>query len=349
MKRVTIIGAGITGLACAHRLRELDPTLDIKIITDSGRVGGPIETVKRDGFLIEGGPDAFVAAKPWALDLCKKIGLENEIIGTNEKFRKCFVVRGGRFAPVAEDFYQNGPNQLGFSSSGLGYEALVTLRGGMQLIIDKLVTALPEGMIEYHMPVEDIEGLLTSGSLVLALPANKAGVLLSFFDSELSGALNSIAYSSMMVIHFAYPREAIRHPLDGFGFLVPPGEKISIQGGTFSSVKFEGRAPEGHVLLRAFVRGDNVNIQNVENDLKQLLEIQGPPEWTKVHCHFQSMPQYPQLPEGHSEKVAQIESLVAKHPGLYLAGAAYRGVGIPDCVHDGELTAEKIVQCSQSR
>jgi oxygen-dependent protoporphyrinogen oxidase len=148
----------------------------------------------------------------------------------------------------------------------------------------------------------------------------------------------------------AFDRQQIRHPLDGFGFVVPAIERRRILSASFSSEKFSGRAPEGKILIRTFVGGacqrDLVDLgeadleQLVSEELAELLGISGPPLWTMIARWSQSMPQYHL---GHLGRVGRIEKLVRAIPGLELAGNAYRGVGIPHAIHSGEQAAERLL------
>ncbi len=114
--RVVIIGGGITGLAAAHRLvelsRESKRPFDIKLLEASSRVGGVIETHSRDGFLLEGGPDSFITERPWALDLCKRLGLEEQLIGITPENRRSFIARSNRLHEVPEGFYLLAPSRI---------------------------------------------------------------------------------------------------------------------------------------------------------------------------------------------------------------------------------------------
>ena len=95
INRIVVVGGGISGLAAAHRLIELGNT-NVTLLEASPRLGGTIETVHRDGFLIERGPDSFISEKPEAIELAKRLGLESQLIQTNEQFRRSFIVRDGR-------------------------------------------------------------------------------------------------------------------------------------------------------------------------------------------------------------------------------------------------------------
>src|SRR4051812_20486965 len=104
MKRVAIIGAGIAGLAAAHRLlersAETGELLELLIFESASRLGGIIRTEERDGFLLEQGPDSFITEKPEALQLAQRLGLKSQLIQTNEKHRRSFIVRGNQLIPV---------------------------------------------------------------------------------------------------------------------------------------------------------------------------------------------------------------------------------------------------------
>ena len=116
MKRIAVIGGGVSGLAAVHRLIELSQ-LDNKpiqiLLVDAGpRLGGIIHTENRDGFLLERGPDSFISEKPWALDLVRRLNLESSLIQTNEANRRSFIVRGGKLRPVPEGFQLLAPSRL---------------------------------------------------------------------------------------------------------------------------------------------------------------------------------------------------------------------------------------------
>ena len=136
MKRIAIIGGGITGLAAAHRVIELAYQLQnqikLTIFEASPRLGGTIHTEHRDGFLIERGPDAFISEKPEALALAQRLGIESRIIQTNEQHRRSFIVKHGRLRPVPEGFQLLAPSRLWpFLTSDI-----FTLRGKMRMAAD---------------------------------------------------------------------------------------------------------------------------------------------------------------------------------------------------------------------
>ena len=183
--------------------------------------------------------------------------------------------------------------------------------------------------------------------VIVAVEAHVAGRLLRYLDPPLATLLQVIPYASSVTVALGYRRADVPHPLDGFGFVVPRTEGRDLLACTFASVKFPGRAPDGHVLLRGFLGGalqpealardDADLIARARRDLRAALGITAEPVLTRLHRHAAAHPQYV---VGHAGTVEAIERRLAALPGLHLAGAAYRGVGIADCVRSGETAAE---------
>jgi oxygen-dependent protoporphyrinogen oxidase len=271
------------------------------------------------------------------------------------------VIRGLRRAsgPTAKE-----------TASGARYSLFLSFDRGMQVLTDALEQRISgQTSIRVNTTVESItrgretDGdssskwrLTTAGdetffadAVCLALPAYASSRLLSKLDPLLAAELADIPYASSATINLGFKRDDIPHPLDGFGFVVPFIEKRSLIACTFSSVKFAGRAPEGHSLLRAFVGGAlqpelmclsrTQLLPRVLGDLREMLGIERAPLFAEVATWERSMPQYH---VGHLERVKRIEERVAALPGLVLAGNAYSGLGIPDCIRSGEAAAEVI-------
>jgi oxygen-dependent protoporphyrinogen oxidase len=186
--------------------------------------------------------------------------------------------------------------------------------------------------------------------LILATPSPATAKLLQPIDTALGADLASIAHSGTAIVSLAYEAGQIGHPLDGMGAVVPAIEKSPILACSFSSRKYPHRAPDGMELLRVFVGGarrpelaemdDDQLRPLVLTELSRLLQIRGEPCYCRIAHWPGTMPQYH---VGHKELVSRIEARVAALPNLQLAGNAYHGVGIPDCIHGGELAAERVL------
>ncbi len=240
--------------------------------------------------------------------------------------------------------------------SGARYSMFLGFRRGVQTLSDAIAERIPDTRLNsrvssvrqqadgWSVNLESGEELAADG-LCLALPSPEVGRLVP----ELA-ELRSTPYASSATINFGFRREQVRHPLDGMGMVVPDREGRSIIACTFSSVKFPGRAPEGHVLLRAFAGGalaqqhyavsDEQMVAGALGDLDDLLGIDGEPEQVLVHRWPASMPQY-QL--DHLEMLGRVDAALERMPTLALAGNGYRGVGIPDCVAGGFAAADKLL------
>lgn len=247
-------------------------------------------------------------------------------------------------------------------ASGARWSLFVTLAGGMEELVAALAARLPAGAVRLDSPAEALAltrdgwqvrlragAVLHADGVILAGPAPRMGALVGPVDPPLGGLLDGIAYASAATVALAYRRAAVGHPLDGFGFVVPRVEGRVTLACTFSSVKYPGRAPDGFALLRVFIGGalqagllaqdDRTLLRLAHDDVAALLGISGEPVLSRVWRHPGTMPQYD---VGHLDRVAAVEARVEALPGLALAGGAYRGVGIADCIRSGEAAAERL-------
>ncbi len=249
---------------------------------------------------------------------------------------------------------RGGPKRTMFLSlkDGLG-EWVDSLRekiGKERISLKKKVVGLrrtEEG--DYDIQLSDGTSLETD-SIILATPSFITAKIVEEMDSKLSEILLTIPYVSSATVSLAYHRSQIHHPMDAFGFIIPRSEKRKIMASTWTSVKFNYRAPEDHVLLRVFVGGvnneqlvdldDDEMLRMIQEELKDIMDVEGDPILTRIYRWEKSMPQYL---VGHLEKVARIEERTNLQPGLFLTGCAYKGIGISDSVHDAEIVAEKAV------
>jgi oxygen-dependent protoporphyrinogen oxidase len=140
-KRIAIIGGGISGLAAAFFAREHTARrglpAEVVLLEEQPRLGGVIETICRDDFLIECGPDSFITEKPWALALTRELGLESEMIGTREQNRRAYVVCRGRLAEIPPGFFMLGPTRLGPLVQSSILSPLGKLRAGLDLLLPR--------------------------------------------------------------------------------------------------------------------------------------------------------------------------------------------------------------------
>lgn len=434
------------------------------VLEAGDRLGGVLQTVHRDGFLIERSADNFITDPPWAVDLCQRIGLGDQLIPTRTQERGALVVHRGRLERVPPGFmlmaparlwplvttpilspwgklrllaealvpsrpaadeslasfarrrlgrevferivqplvggiYTADPERLSLratlprfldmerqygsliraarkqpsaagaaadTNGGARYGMFVTPRDGITSLIDGLAARLPADSVQRNRPVErvmrgedgswrvhvagDSENVLTCEGLIVAVPGPAAARLLASLDRVLSMELARIEYAGTAIVTLAYRREQVAHPLDGFGFVVPAVERRQILAGSFSSVKFPGRAPSDAVLVRVFVGGacqsellelSDDELQSLaRRELTELIGAGGEPLFADVTRWPKAMPQYHL---GHESLVTQIEQAAAVWPNFALAGNAYHGVGIPNCVKSGEQAAERIV------
>ncbi len=259
-----------------------------------------------------------------------------------------------------------GPQAGPGGSSGPRWGLFAAPDAGMGLLVRALAARLPAGALRlgarvrgivpgggaparYRVVVDGGPAVPADG-VVVAARAPEAAALVDGLDPGLADLLRGISYASSAVVALGYERRQIAHPLDAFGFVVPRAERVPLLACTFSSVKFAGRAPEERVLLRAFAGGalrqddlardDDALAAMTETALRPLLGISGRPHLTCVHRHPEAMPQYLL---GHGARVARIEARTRDHTGFAVAGGAYHGVGIPDCIHSGEHAAERVL------
>ena len=237
-----------------------------------------------------------------------------------------------------------------------------SMKGGMGVLIDALAAKLPAGVVRCSAEVTAIEPLSGGGfrvvtrteavvadAVVLAAPAHAAARLVP--DREAARELARIPYVSTATVFFALDKAQVRSDLRGFGFIVPPGEG-DILAGTWVSSKWRGRAPDGAALVRAFVGGardpervaastDGQLVDFAKRELERLMGPLGAPRFVRVHRYENANPQ-PRV--GHGALLEKVRARCAEAlPGLSLVGAAYDGVGIPDCVRQARAAAGAIV------
>src|SRR5436190_2041440 len=219
--RIAVVGGGICGLAAAFRLRELHPDWQLTLLESSDRVGGILQTERCDGFLIEHSADMFATREPWALSLCQRLGIADELIGTNEQNRRAFVIRKGKLRRVPEGLTILAPKNLAAimrspimslrgklrlameyfvaakKESGARYGSFLAPREGMQRLVAKLAESIGPNRITYRWPVEELhatpEGKWRLRRLGEEETADFDGVILSATAKQSASLLGEVA------------------------------------------------------------------------------------------------------------------------------------------------------------
>jgi len=233
-----------------------------------------------------------------------------------------------------------------------------SLRGGMQELVDTLVTLLPGSRLRTKQPVASLQPgdggweVATAGgsekfdAVILAVPAPFAGALLLPVSPQAAALLANIQYTSSAAVLLAYDKLELP---SGFGFLVPASEGKKLLACTFAHNKFSHRAPEGAALLRCFFSSARYPelLQRREEDLKgfalqelkEILGLDAEPKLARVFRWRYGLPQYE---TGHLDRAAEIEAQLGQLRGLYLVGNSLRGIGVPDCIRSAKQAAETI-------
>jgi oxygen-dependent protoporphyrinogen oxidase len=268
---------------------------------------------------------------------------------------------------------QKAMGQPQSSDSGARYSIFVTFRDGMQSLVDAIAARLPAGTIRtgcrvrklsptaagdgWVLEIErdgagtdlaDREDRMEADGVVLAVPTFAMARMLESAAPDVAAELRKIDYASTLTVNLAFDRDAIRHPLDAFGLVVPHTEGMAMIGATFCHVKFADRAPKGKALLRAFVGGalnpwafemdDDDVVRRVLTELDGLLGIRKPPLFHTIHRWPRAMAQFS---VGHLDQIARIDRMLEAYPPVTTAGNAFAGGGVPDCIHRGETAAER--------
>lgn len=236
----------------------------------------------------------------------------------------------------------------------------ISFQDGMEEVVEELGARLT-GDCRLETAVEDLQqsesgymltlddgSRLAADAVILAVPAYVAARLLGSVAPEAARRLRRIRYVSTGTISLAYRAAEVSHPLDGFGLVIPRSERRPINALTWTSTKFDERAPEGHVLLRAFFGGsrnpqmmkvgDEELVTVVRSELKALLGIDARPLFHRIYRWPRANPQYD---VGHLKRVEAIEAALPER--VYVTGSPYRGIGIPDCVHQAQQTVTELV------
>jgi oxygen-dependent protoporphyrinogen oxidase len=251
----------------------------------------------------------------------------------------------------------------GHNGAGRKQPLFMTMRGGLDELVRGLQARLHGELLPgthvvelahtagpgYYLRTADGRALLAD-AVILATPAYAAADLVQPMHPRLATELRAIRYVSTATLSLGFRRDEFEHPLDGFGFVVSAREKSRLMACTWTSTKFDGRAPDEHVLLRCFLGGPRnqslVDLPDAElvrlarEELQATMGVKAQPVMARLYRWPQANPQYE---VGHLGRVERIEALAGELPGLYLTGSPYRGVGIPDCIEQGQATAQAVL------
>ncbi len=250
-----------------------------------------------------------------------------------------------------------------------------TLKGGLGQMVDAIVARIAGKTTVVNGRAETIErtaggfrirvdgSWLDAKRLVVACEAHSGAALLGGVDGRLAELLGEVQYSSSMTVALGYDEAEFRNPSGGpspkgyagFGFLVPKKERRRLIACTWVGTKFSDRVPEGKVVARCFLGGaedaavlsepDDAIIESVQDELSRIAGVTAKPRFWRIARWPRSMAQYT---VGHPRRLAEIEARTVAIPGLHLAGNAYTGIGVPDCIRMGRAAAEKILQQPQA-
>ncbi|HUM05753.1 MAG TPA: protoporphyrinogen oxidase [Terriglobales bacterium] len=237
-----------------------------------------------------------------------------------------------------------------------------SLKEGMQQMVDTLAVRIDPDAVRSSTAVQSVlfqdNGWTISAGyqsdhfdgLIIATPASAASALLQMADESLSRELGEIRYSSSVTVTLGYDELVRRSLPPGFGFLVPRSEGRRMLAATFVHNKFPHRAPENRAIVRCFLGGarDEEILQSgkdeirriVRDELRQIIKLSAEPLFVRVYKWQGAMAQYG---VGHLERLQRIETVLQKLPGLGLAGNAFTGIGVPDCVRSGKQAALKVL------
>jgi len=242
--------------------------------------------------------------------------------------------------------------------------AFVSLSGGVGALVEALVARLPANTLvracralrvrREAAPggyvVDTTSDLRHARAVVMAVPSYEAATLVQDLDASMAAECGAIGYASTATVALGYRADQVSHPMHGSGFVVPRAEGRALLAATWVTSKWPGRAPAGHVLLRAFLGGgrdpdrldrhDDAGLTRLATDeLGEVCGITGDPlrawvtRWTR---------QSPQYVVGHGARVRAIEARLDAHPGLFGAGSGFGAIGIPDCIAQGRATATRV-------
>lgn len=351
--KVVVVGAGIAGLVAAWELAR-HGGIDVTVLEAERRPGGVIVTEQVEGFVVEGGPDGFLAGEPELPELANELGIGDRVV--SQRARGTAVWTGKALEPIEEG---HAAQLLGIEATGAevkaGFRSFVNGMGEPVAALAQRLGGGQGGTLCFGLEVAGLtrQGsrwhvAITGGSthdadgIVLALPAYAAGRLLESVGVADARVLAEVVYAPSITVSLAYRSEQIEGRLEGAGFVV--ASPVQVRACTYASQKFPDRAPDGHVLLRAYLAPMNGDpAQTAHAELAKIIGIRAEPLWSRVFYWNRGLPRYGAR---HAEHVAKVRQRLSRLPRLAIAGAGYDGAGVSACVRSGRDAARLIARAT---
>ncbi len=372
--KIAIVGGGISGLSAAVRLQDLAAKSkvnpEIVLYESRGRLGGVVESVLRDGAIMECGPDSVYYEDPWMSSFLNRLGIESDIIRPNLNHSHSLIYVQGEFLPMLEKLkfmavadimplLWNAKSPEDYQ--GVKYSHFISFRQGMETLVRKMAEQISGVSVRLNSRVQKISrdgaSFLISGedfespadAVCSAATAKIAGRYLEPLNPALGGLLAKIPARRCATVNLVYRTASVGRIPNGMSFAIPLEENLRISGAVFSSVKFSGRTPAGETLVRVFVSektfpdmfgaSEKDLLDLAVDEIAPILRITEDPLNHWVSLFTESLPDYQ---AGHSETIKKVEAEVLKISGLVLAGNYLNGAGLLSCIKSGEAAADKI-------
>lgn len=242
-----------------------------------------------------------------------------------------------------------GPSRLLSFDAGMGVlPAAMTAHLGDRVVTGVTIRGVSRGVDGWQVTLDDGRAVM-GDHLVFATPARATATLVNAIDPVLAESLSAVSYAGLAVVALGFRAADVPHPLDGYGYLVTRREQMTTLGVVWESSLFPGRAPQGHVLLRAMIggartptaveRSDDECLDTARRELTRVLGVTADPVHASVFRWPQAIAQYT---VGHDQRLQRIRHLAAAHPGLHLCGTSYDGVSFNHAVKSGCTTARRL-------
>jgi protoporphyrinogen/coproporphyrinogen III oxidase len=343
---VVVVGAGLAGLSAAWQLRRAGA--DVTVLESERRAGGVVVTERRDGFVVEGGPDSWLASEPDISDLARELGLNGRLVKQSAAGSRLWNGKAlerleeGEAAALLGIHARPESLRAGFSTFAAGMGELTeSLAAGLgeRLRTPLGVSGLTPGRSGWRLAVTG-GAVVEAEAVVLALPAYAAARLLETAGAWGARALAEVVYFPSLTVSLAYRVEQVGKKLEGTGYVARPGTGASVRAVTYASQKFPGRSPLGHLLFRAFlgpVEGEPGAVAHAH--LREVLSITGEPLWTRAFFLSRAIPRYS---HHHTAHVVEVRRRLDRLPPVAIAGAGYDGTGVSACVRSGRAAGSLV-------